>query len=178
MSLITYDDYLAHFGVKGMRWGVRKASESKNANPNYTVKQRRRDAQVYGMRGQRRINKAMNKGDSLSIARGDEKTRRDRVLNSNKYVRQGGKVAGTVAGVVAANVGMTAVAKATFSGPAAKLVNATLGQNGATALRVAMQTPAVRFAVSAGAAKVGNMMAGDLAVNTRMRAHGYNPNRR
>lgn len=178
MSLITYDDYLAHFGVKGMRWGVRKASESKNANPNYTVKQRRRDAQVYGMRGQRRINKAMNKGDSLSIARGDEKTRRDRVLNSNKYVRQGGKVAGAIGGVVAANVGMTAVAKATFSGPAAKLVNTTLGQNGATALRVAMQNPAVRLAVSAGAAKVGTMMAGDIAVNTRMRAHGYNPNRR
>lgn len=178
MAIITYDEYLEHFGTKGMKWGVRKSAESKNANSNYSVKQRRRDAQVYGMRGQRRINKAMNKGDSLSIARGDEKTRRDRVLNSNKYVRQGGKVAGAIGGVVLANVGMTAVAKATFSGPAAKLVNATLGQNGATALRVAMQTPSVRFAVSAGAAKVGNMLAGDVAVNTRMRAHGYNPNRR
>ena len=26
MSLITYDEYLAHFGVKGMKWGVRKES--------------------------------------------------------------------------------------------------------------------------------------------------------
>ena len=178
MPIITYDDYLEHFGTKNRKWGIRKASASKNANPNYSVTQRRRDAQVYGMRGQRRINKAMNKGDSLSIARGDEKTRRDRVLNSNKYVRQGGKIAGTIGGVVAANVGMTAVAKAMVSGPASRVVNKLLGQSGATALQVAMQTPAVRFAVSAGAAKVGNMMAGDMAVNTRMRAHGYNPNRR
>lgn len=25
MALITYDEYLAHFGVKGMKWGVRRS---------------------------------------------------------------------------------------------------------------------------------------------------------
>lgn len=36
-SSITYDDYLEHFGVKGMKWGVRKDRKKSNQQNNQDV---------------------------------------------------------------------------------------------------------------------------------------------
>mgnify|MGYP003396823346 CR=1 FL=1 len=159
-------------GVKGMKWGVR------NANPGYSEQQQKRDVQVYGKRGAKRVNKAMNKGDQISTARGVEKTRRDQVLGTNKYVRQGGKIAGTVAGVAVGRMALVGIRKSAYTDAGVKLVANLLGSKGQFVLTEAANNPVINIAVMAGAAKVGNMLAGDIAVKTRMRAKGYNPNRR
>lgn len=81
-----YDPYLAHYGVKGMKWGVRrqrrKASALKDRNawreksrserkktrdqPNkrYTKNDRYWDETTYGKKGVKRINRRMNKGQT------------------------------------------------------------------------------------------------------------------
>ena len=178
-------DSITHYGVKGMKWGVRrseaqldKAANRRNArNPDYTDNQRKRDTQTYGRRGAKRINRSMNKGDSISVARGQQKKRRDRTKGRNKYVRQAGKlVGGGVAGaggLVAAN----RLAKFSSTATGQALLGKVLGPQGAAQASAALNTPAAQGAVALGAAKVGHMLSGDIAVSANMRAGGYDPSR-
>lgn len=68
---------LYHFGVKGMKWGVRhdklkerraqrraRRAELDKPNPKYNKRQRFTDEQVLGKYGVRRINRRMNKGQN------------------------------------------------------------------------------------------------------------------
>lgn len=98
-----YPDYLAHYGVKGMKWGVRKRINSYRANrqakkqaiaderasnraagnhrkgtynKNYTSRQRSDDYIDYGLAGERRISRDMDKGKTLSEARRSEARRK------------------------------------------------------------------------------------------------------
>ena len=68
-------DTLAHYGVKGMKWGVRR-----RRNENYTDKQRKQDRAIYGRGAERRVNKRMNQGYGIKGARAyeaDRKARKD-----------------------------------------------------------------------------------------------------
>ena len=90
------DDFLAHFGVKGMKWGVSRASGSVKsaigkrrekkaavrkereqnrdaaANAGYSSKQRRADFENLGRGGMRRVEKRIASGESIRAARTKE----------------------------------------------------------------------------------------------------------
>ena len=190
MTDVTYDDYLAHYGVKGMKWGKRKR------NPNYSDDQMKRDSQVYGKRGAKRINKNMNKGDSVSTARSVEKTRRDTVANkavdirgrterSRMFKQRVGGAVGGAAGGYAANRATAAVGKLATSkkGQAAltkitkdPIVSAKLG----VSIEAFTKNAQNKALITSGGAMAGGMMgakAPRTASTTYVKAKGYNPNR-
>lgn len=54
---------LIHYGVKGMKWGVRrKSSELDKPNSRYGQSKRANDRSSFGRGGEKRINRRMNKG--------------------------------------------------------------------------------------------------------------------
>lgn len=177
------DDELQHYGVPGMKWGVRR---NNSRNPDYSNNQRRRDRQIYGRGGERRINRKLNRGDNISLARGDEKTRRDRVMGNNKYARQAGKVVGGIGAIAIANVGLSVLRSTPVRLAGAKLISRLTGgsQAGLATFRAIDDIGKIansaqgRIIISAGAAKVGTMLAGDAGVAINMRANGYDPSRR
>lgn len=63
---------LVHYGVKGMKWGVRRA-EKNAANSSYTQGMRSKDTRLYGAGGVKRINRRMNKGIDATKARKKER---------------------------------------------------------------------------------------------------------
>lgn len=69
---------LAHYGVKGMKWGVRKSESTANDTPNSRYSQRKRslDREVYGAKGEMRINRRMNAGKTHKQAERREFGRR------------------------------------------------------------------------------------------------------
>lgn len=82
---ISEDAELVHYGVKGMHWGHRKAGTSSGgpsrkeakaalnkAHPDYTNRDRTKDALRYPSGGVKRINQRLNKGMDLQTARKKE----------------------------------------------------------------------------------------------------------
>ena len=81
-----YNDYLAHHGVKGMKWGVRRKRDEHNKS--YTDKQRKNDRAMYGNRAEKRINRKLNEGYGLRGARHFEVERKERAEKRKKTARK------------------------------------------------------------------------------------------
>ena len=66
---------LMHYGVKGMRWGVRRAEKKAERlrldepNPKYNARQRENDRKLYGKAVPKRVNRYVNKGLTVKNAR-------------------------------------------------------------------------------------------------------------
>lgn len=67
---------LYHYGVKGMKWGIRRSTPRAS---NYSERQRTRDRKLYGRGAERRINKRMLKGEGIQSARHNEVVRKKRI---------------------------------------------------------------------------------------------------
>lgn len=89
------DDYISHYGVKGMKWGVRKkrdSSSNRNAyNKNYSDRQRKNDRALYGSRGEKRINRKLNEGYGLRGARHFEAERKERSNKRKNVINKAAK---------------------------------------------------------------------------------------
>lgn len=97
-AIVYSGNELSHYGVPGMKWGVRK----EGWNKGYSEDQRKRDLKIYGRGGVRRINKSMNKyGDSISGARSTESRRINSARRTARVAGQIGTAAGGIAGFIA-----------------------------------------------------------------------------
>ena len=103
---------LYHYGVKGMKWGVRKSTSS--VNKSYTVKQRKQDRAFYGKGGEKRINKRLNEGHGLRGARHYEAERKERNEKTKKLVKKSAKAAAQAA----SNIGLMYMTDQIFYGGA------------------------------------------------------------
>lgn len=81
---------LTHYGVKGMKWGVRR----NRVNKDYSAKQRKQDRAFYGKGGEKRINKKLNEGHGLRGARHYEAERKERGEKMKRIAKKGAKKVG------------------------------------------------------------------------------------
>lgn len=141
-----YNKELYHFGVKGMKWGVRRYQNKdgslteagkKRANADYTDKQRKQDRAFYGNNAEKRINKKMNDGYGIKGARHYEVERKEKREKAVATAKKGAKKAAKVL----ANIGAAYVTDQVFNGgkgtAVAKAVIKDIGRAAVTAYTVA-----------------------------------------
>lgn len=176
---------LYHFGIKGMKWGVRryqnedgsltsagkKRYSSDSWNKNYSVTQRRRDQRMYSRGAVKRINKEMNRyGETLQGARSYEADR----INST---RRSARVAGQIGSAVGATAGAVGGAIGGYVG--SKAVERWLSKRGVyipPEVRM-MAIAGTSAAIAKGASEVGKQLGRYGGQSATMAARGYKPSK-
>uniref|UniRef100_A0AAU7GZR8 Uncharacterized protein n=1 Tax=Streptomyces phage Scarif TaxID=3158858 RepID=A0AAU7GZR8_9CAUD len=127
---------LIHYGVKGMKWGVRKNPKDDSPNSNYSRGQRSYDRKNHGKGGVKRINRRLNEGQDLKTARKNEyKFRRKRAtmvsagIVAARYAPTAIQVLKMVGGVASQKVALRAEAK---RGQAAAAASMGIPRQGST----------------------------------------------
>lgn len=172
------NNYLIHYGVFGQKWGKRNyqyedgsltpegrvhygVNEKRSENPRYSSDQKRRDRSVYGRSGSVRIEKRINRGESISGARSREA---DRINSARRTAQTAGAVGRTVGEVGGAIAGFMMSKKVTDA-LATKF----------DAVNDPAVNLAVRAAISAGASKVGKLIGSEGGRSIGMMSYGYDP---
>ena len=124
------EEYLEHYGVLGMHWGIRKdggpqgyngtyptgkSKKARRSDEVYTPAQRKRDERLYSPRGAKRIAKRIDKGESIVSARHPEVKRNERRESRKRIAKRAGKTAVTVLGGAAIAAGAAFLAKMAIS---------------------------------------------------------------
>jgi len=166
-----YPNELMHYGILGMKWGIRRYQNpdgtlteagKKRYAENYSEEQRKRDKQVYGRAGVRRINKRMLRGDSISAARSAEA---NKIYGHRRAAITGGQVGSTI-GTVGGAVG------GYFAGKAAVKV---LSRKYPEYFNSPMSELIVSGAVASGVASVGSTLGRHGGRSIAMLSGGYSP---
>ena len=162
--------YLAHHGIKGMKWGLRRfrnedGTLTEAGKKRYSDDQFKRDKSVYGRAGAKRIQKRVEKnGESVSGARSKEATRINSARRRGLVLGQAGAAVGGVGGAIGGAI-------------ASKYVRKILSEKSG----IDLSDPSVAFAVgasiSAGVAKVGETLGREGGRAVGMLSGGYNPNK-
>lgn len=106
---------LLHYGVMGMKWGIRKdgkpqgyqgsKSSSRRSDSKYSNAQRAYDRKIYGRGAEKRIAKRIDKGENIKSARHNEVVRKDRKEKTKRVAKRALKATLQVLGAGAVTAG-------------------------------------------------------------------------
>ena len=178
------DDDIYHFGVKGMKWGVRKERAK-----NYSEAQYKRDKVMYGTRGANRINRSMHKGHNVSGARSKEVEKHNRAVRNSTTAGVIGRVAGAAVGAGAGGIGgyfLGSKVVKLAAGAGADYISKNLSPEMGAMVRELATNKQYQVSIKAGIAasgvKIGNTIGARIGRETGRQAplaiHGYKDRKR